>query len=125
MMSGIFRDLVSRFNPSATLINPQIRDGTTWYRWLRKRKAYQYLAGKIAINAHLSLTAKSLAGSCVLLCFGISLETIQLMVAWCYSLWDGGCCNGIRKRDLVDFWSTRRLSHGQEEIHALGEVPPV
>jgi hypothetical protein len=64
-MSGIFRDLVSGFNSPATLINPRIRDETAWHYWPRKGKAYQCLARKAA-------------GFCLLLSFGISLETIHL-----------------------------------------------
>jgi hypothetical protein len=47
------------------------------------------LARKLAINTPLSLAVKGVAGSCVLLCFGISLESIQQMIAWCYSVWNG------------------------------------
>lgn len=88
-MSGIFRDLVSGFNSPATLINPRIRDETAWHYWPRKGKAYQCLARKAA-------------GFCLLLSFGISLETIQLMVAWCCSVWGGECARRISKRDEED-----------------------
>jgi hypothetical protein len=89
-MSEISGDLVSGFNSRAPSINPRIRNGTTWHYWLGTRGAYQCLVRKAAINTPLSLAVKGVAASCMLLCFGISPETIQLMVAWCCSVWHRG-----------------------------------
>jgi hypothetical protein len=118
-MSEISGDLVSCFNSRKLSINPRIRNAT-WHYWLRKRGTYQCLPRKDAVNTPLSLTVKGLAGSCMLLCFGISLETVQLMVTWCCSVWD---------RDALKAFASAATSSSlpAEDICALGGAwaPPV
>jgi hypothetical protein len=48
------------------------------------------LRRKLTISVRLALTVKGFACACMRLCFGISLETIQAMAAWCCSVWKQG-----------------------------------